>query len=482
MTESESGAAAMGERTAWRPFLELWSREWVAGHDPRYDAPLAEEVVRDTWLGFAPAREAEVAAAEARLGRRLPPSLREFLLVTNGWRDAGNFIYRLAGTEELEWLRDTDDRSWIEVYQDIAGEDAEDTADTEDTADGPAEGLADEVDDAYGEFDDDEPEPYGVREARVLARSLRLSLDGDAAVMLLDPDDVGENGEWAGYWLAAWSGEGPERHASFHDLMRRQWRSFHALRRPPGPTRDRWDAEVEKARLAALAGEVDGPLAVFAEAHEFGNQRADVLGVQMKALLGDWQRWVVDLLWHRPHDAEILRGPLFAAELLPLLLRQDELAERHALRPLARLKEHAPQSVRNLVAAYEQRRRQPGFRLSFGPPEFDAAVHAVADRLAEAPAFQASDTPARRPGGLLAVLYAGDGPVPHPDPLTSPRHVRALRAELCADAWPDLRAALRLWRPVCEDHIAPISLLAHPVLAQLITPERGREILTTARG
>jgi hypothetical protein len=460
----------MGERTAWRPFLELWSREWIDGHDPESSPPLAEEVVRDGWLGFAPASEAEVAAAEARLGCRLPPSLREFLLVTNGWRDAGNFIYRLAGTTELEWLRDTDDRHWIEVYQDIAGEDAGEDA-----------GSGGDPDDELGEFDEDEPEPYGVEEARVLARSLRLSLAGDAAVLLLDPGDVDEDGEWAGYWLASWSGVGPERHDSFHDLMRRQWRSFHALRRPPGPTRDHWDAEVERARQAALGGEVDGPLAVFAEAHEFGNRRADVLRMQMNALLGDWQRGLIDILWHRPDEAEILRGPLFAAELLPLLLRQDELAERHALRPLARLQEHAPQPVRDLIADYQERRRQPGFRLSFGPPEFDAAVHAIADRLAAEPAFQAPDTPARRPGGLITVLYAGNGPTPPRDPLASPRHVRALRADLCAAAWPDLREALRLWRPVCEDHIAPISLFAHPVLAQLITRERGREILSLPR-
>ncbi|WP_141726231.1 SMI1/KNR4 family protein, partial [Actinacidiphila rubida] len=358
------------ERTAWRPFLELWSQEWVAGHDPECDAPLAEEVVRDTWLGFAAAAEAQVAAAEARLGRRLPPSLREFLLVTDGWRDAGNFIYRLAGTEELAWLRDTDERTWIEVYQDIAGDDAEEEP-----------GAREE--EPYGEeFDDDEPEPYGVREARVLARSLRLSLDGDAAVMLLDPGDVNEDGEWAGYWLASWSGEGLQRHDSFHDLMRAQWRSFHALRRPPGPTRDRWDTEVEQARRAILAGEVDGPLAVLAEAHEFGHQRADVLHMQMKALLGDWQRGVSDLVWHRPHQADALLGPLFTAELLPLLIRQDQLVERHGLRPLARLKEHAPQAVRDLIADYEARSAAPGFRLSFGPPDFDAAVHAVASRSA----------------------------------------------------------------------------------------------------
>ncbi|WP_439678841.1 hypothetical protein [Embleya sp. MST-111070] len=59
---------------------------------------------------------------------------------------------------------------------------------------------------------------------------------------------------------------------------------------------------------------------------------------------------------------------------------------------------------------------------------------------------------------------------------------RIARAALCDEAWPRLRAALRLWRPVCEDHIAPISLLADPVLAELITPARGREILAMPRG
>ncbi|MFE5325470.1 hypothetical protein ACFRCG_03490 [Embleya sp. NPDC056575] len=54
----------MGERMAGRPFVERWSEEWVAGHDPTRGGPLAEEVVRHTWLGFAPADEARVPAAE----------------------------------------------------------------------------------------------------------------------------------------------------------------------------------------------------------------------------------------------------------------------------------------------------------------------------------------------------------------------------------------------------------------------------------
>jgi hypothetical protein len=34
---------------------------------------------------------------EERLGRRMPPSYREFLKVSDGWRHAGGFVWLLAG-------------------------------------------------------------------------------------------------------------------------------------------------------------------------------------------------------------------------------------------------------------------------------------------------------------------------------------------------------------------------------------------------
>ncbi|WP_033220546.1 SMI1/KNR4 family protein [Kitasatospora phosalacinea] len=73
------------DRVRWREFLELWSTEWITARraDPSA-VPLDPEVARSGWLGFSPATEAEVAAAEARLGRPLPPSLREFLCWTAG--------------------------------------------------------------------------------------------------------------------------------------------------------------------------------------------------------------------------------------------------------------------------------------------------------------------------------------------------------------------------------------------------------------
>lgn len=409
-------------REEWAPFLERWSGEWVDGHDPESDAPLAPEVAKDRWLGFAPAAEADIAAAEARLGRRLPPSLREFLQVTDGWRDAGCFVYRLAGTADLQWLKDTDDKTWIEVYDDLAG-----LTDGEDP---------EEDDDEPEDDEDEDEEDFEVQEALLLRRTLRLSLEGDACVLLLDPDDVDEDGEWAAYRLASWSGQGPERHDSFYDLMYAEYVSFHGLRKPPGATRDHWAQQVEQARQATLGGEVDAPLEVLARAREFGSERAEVLAMQLKAMLGDWQHEITNLVWHRAGDDDLLRSPLFAAELLPLLIRQDQLAARYDLRPLERLKEVAPPDVQAVVATYEAAVAAPDFRPTFGNPEFDAAVHAVLAR-------DATDD---------AAAYQG------------------------------LRDALPLWRPLTDDHIAPVSLLAHPTFAELLTPERGRELLETARG
>ncbi|MCX5097255.1 hypothetical protein OOK36_53135 [Streptomyces sp. NBC_00365] len=250
--------------------------------------------------------------------------------------------------------------------------------------------------------------------------------------MLLDPDDVDEDGEWAAYWLASWSGEGPERYGSFHDLMRRQWVSFHALRKPPGATRDHSDTEVERARCEALAGAVVGPLAVFAQADEYGRERADVLSMQMKAMLGDWRRHIASLMWYRPGNDDLLLSPLFAAELLPLLVRQDQLAHPHDLRPLLRPKEYAPAPVRALVADYQARTAEPGFRLTFGGPQFDAAVYTVTDRLAGMPAFQAPDEPPIRTGPIVVTLYAARGPNPTRCP-TPPRSARVRPAR--PDPW-----------------------------------------------
>jgi hypothetical protein len=56
--------------------------------------------------------------------------------------------------------------------------------------------------------------------------------------------------------------------------------------KPEGETSDRWDAAVERARLDALAGDVDGAAVVLEQAEEFGRVGATVLRDQLLLFLG----------------------------------------------------------------------------------------------------------------------------------------------------------------------------------------------------
>lgn len=67
-------------------------------------------------------------------------------------------------------------------------------------------------------------------EADIWRRGLQLDVESDATSVLMDPEDVGENGEWAVYTWASWRGAPPERHANFGVFMRATYREFHSLR------------------------------------------------------------------------------------------------------------------------------------------------------------------------------------------------------------------------------------------------------------
>jgi hypothetical protein len=84
---------------AWRSFLERFSEELLAVDDLELWTPIPDEARAMRWMGFEPAAESRIQAAEARLGRRLPPSLRAFYSVSNGWRATGYNIYGVLPVE-----------------------------------------------------------------------------------------------------------------------------------------------------------------------------------------------------------------------------------------------------------------------------------------------------------------------------------------------------------------------------------------------
>ncbi|MFG2616993.1 SMI1/KNR4 family protein [Streptomyces sp. NPDC048507] len=371
----------------WEPFLRTWSAEHEASRraEAPGEAPLG-------WLGFPPASPEDLRALEARLGAPLPPSYRSFLEVTDGWRWAGEFVELLAPAREVGLLRDTTDyvhKSLMEWAWDEAEEDGDDGDDG-----GPRPGNGPPWD-----------------------RAVQISLVGDATWLMLDPGDVGVDGEWAAYAYSTWSGLAPQRFASFADLMYlmyEEFRSFHALRKPAGETRRRLAAQVERARADLSAGRVAAAERALADAKGFGYEPALVLLFQLLGMRGH-HYLLADARAVLPQD-----DPLVRHVVLPLVARS---AERGG---------HGRQDRDPALDAYRSRCRGESHRA--GEP---AALERARDLA------RWGD-----PGAAWEVLAT---------------------------------EALPAWRPVSDDHVLPVELSADPFLAPLVTPERAERILATPR-
>jgi len=184
----------------WRPFLEQWSREWLeSGADELEEVPPALRA--SGWLGYQPATDGQIAAAEARLGIALPPSYRSFLLTTNGWTLTSPAIFRLWPVEQVDWFR-VRNREWIEGFT--------------------------------GGYLHGGWEPPADAEIHDLPHVLEVSDVGDEAVLLLNPRAV-VDGEWEAWFFANWN-PGATRYPSFRALMEAERERFRFVLRPaPSP-------------------------------------------------------------------------------------------------------------------------------------------------------------------------------------------------------------------------------------------------------
>jgi len=385
----------------WRSFLLRWSREWADSLPDGKTRREDDEAARRTrWLGFPPASEERIVAMEKRLGRRMPPSYREFLKVSDGWRHAGGFVWLLAGTEGARWHNNES-------------------------------GLAD----MFEEYLDEDAGPEERRDADIWRRGLQLDLESDITHVLMDPEDVGEDGEWAVYTWASWRAAPPERHANFLEFMREMYREFHRLRarRSDGgqvfvnDTTRELDALVEEARREALRGGWERAGKALDEARRYGRPRAAGLGDQIRRLLGQTSMVYFE---------DLVTDPRYAPELLPPLVAEHAA---HSYRGDSVLTFHLRGADDDLVAlsyATLEQVRNGTYRYTAAGP-FGEAVERARE---------------------LARWGDTDG------------------------AWRTLRDALPLWEPLGPDHLAPLGWVADPVLGPLLTPERGRELLSTPRG
>lgn len=206
----------------WHELLSAWSRELIdiAEEDDELREELSPEIAATGWLGFPGATDEQITAAEDRLCVALPPSYREFLQVTNGWRFPKFFLRRMWSTEEIDWLAVLDQEG-IEAWQSgeeyIAGED---------------HSLPSTPDAEYFDYDEDGVATSSDMRSTYLQSALMVSERewNGTGVYLLIPEVVTPEGEWEAWFWAHWI-PGAVRFRSFWDMMRHEYKTDIRLKR-----------------------------------------------------------------------------------------------------------------------------------------------------------------------------------------------------------------------------------------------------------
>jgi hypothetical protein len=91
----------------WREYLREYSRAYFSEATQDDLGAVDEQQIAARWLGYEPASEQMLAETEERLGVRLPPSLRGFLLTSDGWTRVAAWVDRLCPCRDIEWFIET---------------------------------------------------------------------------------------------------------------------------------------------------------------------------------------------------------------------------------------------------------------------------------------------------------------------------------------------------------------------------------------
>jgi len=207
----------------WKPFLDQWSRAVLESPDLEAFG-LPPDVIASGWLGYPPATEDQIAAAESRLGVSFPPSYRSFLRVTNGWRHTGMMADRILPVEGVNWFREIDPEwiaLWLYAYQ-------------------PGGDLP-----VY----DSALDPVNYQH---LPKTLAVSEEGDLEILLLNPEVISPEGEWEA-WLFV--DTGAERYPSFWDMLHAEYEALLIVNRESA--RQVRSSEPSEAVVQKLPGLID---------------------------------------------------------------------------------------------------------------------------------------------------------------------------------------------------------------------------------
>ena len=168
-------------------------------------------------MGYSGATEDQISRVENRLEVTLPPSYREFLKVTNGWRQTTPFIYRIWAIEDVEWFS-VRHQEWIETF--LIENSKKSYIKSSNN------GLISDItisDNEYFIYGDNQD----CSQVRVeyLKAALEISEKGESSIYLLNPQVITDDGEWEAWFFCDWL-PGADRYRSFQDMMQAEYRNF----------------------------------------------------------------------------------------------------------------------------------------------------------------------------------------------------------------------------------------------------------------
>src|SRR5688500_671018 len=88
----------------WERTLKRWSDAILESGEP---CALPADAQTSRWVGYPPATDDEIGAAEQRLGCMLPPSYKTFLKITNGWPFVSDSVRRLLPIQSVRMLNES---------------------------------------------------------------------------------------------------------------------------------------------------------------------------------------------------------------------------------------------------------------------------------------------------------------------------------------------------------------------------------------
>lgn len=208
----------------WESFLWQWSHAVIESMDDADKEQLPLEILESGWLGYPGATEDQIVRTEARLQLTLPPSYRDFLKVTNGWRQTAKQTdksnHRLWSVEDLELFINRHPQ-WIHVFSERQESNEvvlEDDSEFDDQW--RPVGISDDEYFVYGEDQDPSKLRLGY-----LKSALEISDVGFDSIYLLNPQVIAPDGEWEAWFFADYL-PGADRYRSFREMMEAEYRNF----------------------------------------------------------------------------------------------------------------------------------------------------------------------------------------------------------------------------------------------------------------